>query len=410
MICRLFFCPFSSYKKYVKLCIIMKHLRDERVNKKHIAFYTFFRVPVIWFLKIRFGYRYEKAKNLPENYIVISNHVTDYDPLFLGASFPRQMYFVGSEHIARWGFIYKFLKFGFAPIMRSKGASAANAVIEMIKQVKAGANVCLFAEGVRTWDGVSNEVPKATAKLIKKANCGLVTYKITRGYFASPMWCGAKIRRGPVYGAPVHIYTKEDIQAMSIEELDAAINRDIYEDAYERQLENPKRYRGRNLAMHLENLMFICPNCGKKDTFKSEGNNVSCKLCNVTYVYDEYGMLQGAPVKTLKEFVRWQKAQVAKDVAAGVAYRAEYATLLEIKKHEEILAGEGRMLLSKEYLACGNVEIPMEEISDMAMHGQRALVFTAGKKYYEVIPEEGFNVLKFMEFYGEYKKQIKERG
>lgn len=44
----------------------------------------------------------ENAEGLPENYIVLSNHVTDYDPLLVGVSFPGQMYFVASEHITRW--------------------------------------------------------------------------------------------------------------------------------------------------------------------------------------------------------------------------------------------------------------------------------------------------------------------
>ena len=42
---------------------------------------------VILFLKLRFRFRYEKAKELPEKYIVLSNHATDYDMLLVAASF-----------------------------------------------------------------------------------------------------------------------------------------------------------------------------------------------------------------------------------------------------------------------------------------------------------------------------------
>ena len=81
------------------------------MKKRHIFFYNLLRPLVIAFLKLRFGYRYKLAENLPDNYIVISNHTTDYDMLFVASSFKRQMYFVGSEHIARWGFFSKFLKY-----------------------------------------------------------------------------------------------------------------------------------------------------------------------------------------------------------------------------------------------------------------------------------------------------------
>ena len=87
------------------------------MNRKHIFFYTLLRPLVILFLKIRFGYRFETVKNIPGNYIVLSNHATDYDPLFVGASFPKQMYYVASEHIARWKHFYKLLDYVLAPIM-----------------------------------------------------------------------------------------------------------------------------------------------------------------------------------------------------------------------------------------------------------------------------------------------------
>ena len=35
----------------------------------------------------------------------------------------------------------------------------------------------------------------------------------------------------------------------------------------------------------------------------------------------------------------------------------------------------------------------------MAMHGQRAIVFTAGKQYYELMPSKEANALKFYLYY-----------
>ena len=246
------------------------------VRKKHVFFYKLVRPLVIVFLKITFGYRFETAKNLPEHYIVISNHATDFDPLLVGASFPEQMYFVGSEHIARWKRLYGLLKYIFAPIMRPKGASAGATVIDIIKHVKRGANVCLFAEGVRTWDGVTCPIAPSTAKMVQRLGCGLVTYKIVGGYFASPMWGGASIRRGYLHGAVANVYTKEQLKSMSVDEIYTTMTADLYEDAYARQLAEPKKYRGKRLAEHMENLLFICPECGKRDSFHSQGDTVSC--------------------------------------------------------------------------------------------------------------------------------------
>ena len=102
----------------------------------HKIAYSFFYPIIILLLKLKFGYSFEKATNLPDTYIVLSNHVTDWDPLFVASSFPRQMYFVASEHIARWKVAYTFLKTLFAPIMRYKGTVASSTVKEVFRKVK----------------------------------------------------------------------------------------------------------------------------------------------------------------------------------------------------------------------------------------------------------------------------------
>ena len=101
--------------------------------------------------KLKFGYKYKKATDLPENYIVLSNHVTDYDPILVGLSFQRQMYYVASEHITRWGWLYKVLNFVFEPIIRYKATVAASTVMDILRKVRKGNNVCIFAEGVTRW-------------------------------------------------------------------------------------------------------------------------------------------------------------------------------------------------------------------------------------------------------------------
>lgn len=371
--------------------------------KRHKIIWGLLWRPVRLFLKLKFGYKGEVAKDLPENYIVLSNHVTDYDPILVGASFKRQMYFVGSEHIARWKRFYNLLNYAFAPIMRSKGTVAAATVVDILRKVRAGENICIFAEGVRSWDGLSSPILPSTGKMIKSAKCGLVTYKITGGYFVSPMW-SKNLRKGPISGAVNGIYTKEQLADMSVDEINEIIRRDLYEDAYERQLADPKRYKGKALAEGMENLLFICPKCKKVDTVYSEDNSVKCKECDLEFCYNEYGMLEKAPFTTVRELAAWQKEEVEKAVARGDEYTAGRGRLLTVAKHEETTVSEGRVVLSPREFVCGGKSIPFESISDMAMHGKRALVFTADNVYYEMIPEEGFNTLKFQWFYEACKK------
>ena len=362
--------------------------------------------PLVYpYLKMKFGYTYEKAKNLPETYIVLSNHTTDYDPIFVAMSFPKFMHFIASEHVARWNFLSTLITFAFAPIWRYKGSVAASTVIDVFNKVKAKKNVALFAEGARTWDGITGPILPSTGKMVKKARCGLVTYKIVGGYFASPRWSQSNTRKGYVHGAPVNVYTQEQLEAMTVDEINEAINRDLYEDAYDRQMKNPKIYKGKNLAKYMENLLFICPKCGKIDTIETCDNKVTCSACDLSFTYNEYGMLEGSSFKTVKELSDWQRLEVENIAKTDVVYTASGGRMITVKKHEETLVAEGPITLSSQSLTCGDKNIPLEEISDMSIHGRRGLVFTAQKQYYELVPSKEANALKFLWLYEEYMKQ-----
>lgn len=371
------------------------------MNKRHVFIWNLARPLVILFAKLRFGFQFKKAENLPDKYIVLSNHVTDYDMVFLICSFPRQMYFIASEHIARWKTLYAILKYAAEPIIRYKGTVAASTVVEALRKIKAGASVCIFAEGIRTWDGVTCRILPSTGKMIKSAKCGLVTYKISGGYFVSPGWSDSGLRKGPLSGAPVNIYTKEQIQAMSVDEINEIINRDLYEDAYSNQLKNPQKYIGKDLAKGLDNLFYICPVCKKIETLSSEGNVLKCNSCQTSFTYNEYGFFENAPFKTVREYALWQQDEMKSLVANNTSFTVKQGVLKKIVKHNETILSEGDITIDSSAIICKDATFSISDISDMDITGRHGLVFSIGKDYYEI--KAPGNTVKFLHYYRLYK-------
>ena len=380
--------------------------RRTSVNKRHIFIYKLLRPLVVLYIKCRFDYRYQHAKELPEKYMILSNHATDFDPLLVACSFPQHMYFMASEHVARWGFLSKVIRYLGDPILRCKGASSISAVMEMLRRIRNGHNICFFPEGVRTWNGVTKPITTATAKLVRTSGAALITYKLTGAYFSSPMWGGAQVRRGPVRGEIVHIYTQEQVKAMSLQELTDAINADLYEDAYARQLEQPRRYKSKLGAARLENLLFLCPKCGQQDSYHTQGDRICCASCGTAIGYDEYGKLENSAFDTVQKLYDWQCTQVAGDVTQGKPYVAQCGLLRTVENHVSCEVDQGEIYMSPEVLRCGNFQVEMERITELAMHGQRNLVFTVDGKYYEIKVADGGNALKFHSYF----QELKERG
>lgn len=371
-------------------------------RRRHSFFYRLLRPLVILFLKIKFGYKYRKAKNLgKDNYIVLSNHTTDYDPIFVASSFNRPMYFVGSEHITRWNVAYKLLNFAFSPIVRYKGSVASCTVKDILRRVRGGANVCIFAEGVRSWDGETNPILPSTAKLIKSAKCGLVTYKLTGGYFVSPNWSeGNGTRKGRIQGAPVNYYTKEQLSQMPEEEIYNIITKDLYENAYLTQYKLRSKYKGKGLAEKLENLIFICPKCKSHDTLHSHDNTITCSNCKLEFKYNEYGEIEGLKEKNIFALSNWQKNEVLNNFKNNIIYTCQNATLSTLSNdHKKTTLLEGELSLSPQSLKCGDQEFDVKDIVDIAIFGRHGIVFSHDNTYYEVVPDKNCSAYKFVLYY-----------
>ncbi|MCL2487692.1 MAG: 1-acyl-sn-glycerol-3-phosphate acyltransferase, partial [Oscillospiraceae bacterium] len=263
---------------------VVKHHRRNRI---FFWFLSRFAGPLLKLLK---GYRCGKRTKLTPPTLVISNHNTDLDPAYVGMGFSGHLYFVMSEHAARNGFASKVIMFIFAPILINKTHSDSSAAKEILRRLKKGYNVCLFAEGNRSLNGVTGLITVATAKLARLSGANLVTYRLEGGYFSSPRWSKAP-RKGKMTGRVAGEYSAEQLKAMTDEEICEHIVRDTCVDAYESQRENPVRFRGKDLAEYLEIALYICPGCGKIGTLRSRGDSFFCD-CGVNGTYTETGFLE----------------------------------------------------------------------------------------------------------------------
>lgn len=350
---------------------------------------------VIVFLYIKFRYTFKIPKDLPDNCLILSNHNTDFDPLFVAVSFRKNLRFVASEHISRWKNAFKFINFLFNPIMRQKGTNAASTVKEILRTLRGGENVCMFAEGSRSWNGVTAPVLPSTGKLVKSSRCALVTYKLTGGYFVSPLWSEGGTRRGKIHGSVVNIYSAEQIAQMSVDEINEIIKNDLHEDAYETMKSSPSKYKGKHLAEKLESMLFYCPECKSIDTLSSLKETVTCSSCGHSFTYDVFGTLHNTKFSNTKEAFSFVKDRVESDAKQNVSYTSENAKVITVVNHAESDIAFGRLSLDNTAFKCSDFSVLIEDIDDMNMHGKNALVFSTKDSYYEVKLADNSSVLKF---------------
>ena len=367
-----------------------KHAVKKDPRRRHRLSWKLARPLARLFVWLRLGYR-TKLSRIRGPFLLVCNHVTDWDPVLVGTGMLQQFYYVASEHLLRSGLGGKLVNWLQAPIPRQKGGNAAGTVMAILRHLKAGDSVGLFPEGNRCWDGVTGDLLPSVGKLARTAGVKLVTYRLEGGYFVSPRWGGSSIRRGRMRGGVVNVYTPEALRAMTPAEITAHIEEDLHEDAYARQRRDPARYRSRRGAEHMETLLFLCPKCGMLHSLRSRKNTVTCWKCGFTFRWLPTGFLagDGLPADNLRDWNRWQEERIA-DMCANVQPDKPVFTdgdvscgRVDFSKGVEDLGG-GEMRLFADRLELPGVTVPLDKLSGIALRGPQDLYVSDSENTYLV--------------------------
>lgn len=153
------------------------------------AFYWFicWLVRNLW--KLRGGFDVRGLENIPKTgpFIVIANHQSYLDPLFLQANCPRILHAMAkstqfSSPVFRWAMtqVYAF------PVRRFE--IDPQSVRLMLRRLQAGDGVVVYIEGERTWDGELQPPRLGSARVILKAGVPVIPCRIDGAYDAWPRW------------------------------------------------------------------------------------------------------------------------------------------------------------------------------------------------------------------------------
>ena len=367
------------------------------------------------FLKRRFRL---EAEPLPEErpVILICNHVTDLDPVFLAMASPdHALTYVASEHILRdRPHLRKLLYRYFSPIARRKATSAVETCRETIRAVRAGKTVCIFAEGETTWNGRTASIQPGTGTLVKAAGVPMVTYRFSGGYFTAPRW-GKGLRRGKITGKVTGIRPAEELKSMTVDGINELIRDGIREDAFERQRQEriPGRVPRKRMLAQIEALLFLCPECRNIGTLRGRGDLLTCS-CGMKVRVDRCMLPAGeSPFPDFTAWDDWQAAELGemakKDGLFRLTENRDDLTLTEIDPEGTIReAARGNLSMDRRFLRVGELALPVAGIRDMATLQKRKLAISTEGHYYELQAPSVLCLRKYLLFWHLIGKDAEE--
>jgi len=301
---------------------------------------------LIWFYRLR-AENLGVFRRIRPPYLVIPNHVMTWDPVIVSCFVRSPIHFVASDANFRSSFFSWWLR-RVGAIAKSKLMDDFGTLRTVMRLLRDGKVVGLYAEGQRTWDGRTQPIIPSTAKLVKAAKVPVIVPVMKGGYLSLPRWAFRSRRGGVVIDYRLAL-TRKEVMRMDVAAIRDRIESVMQHDEDQYQSEARIPYTNARAAEPLQLLLFTCPSCSALNTMKSERRRFFCTRCGYSVHFSVYGRFtaDGASSSSGAAPVVHRTISAWSDAQTGFLH-GYFAKLHEENDSEAIFADDG-VLLSTGY-------------------------------------------------------------
>ncbi len=227
-------------------------------------------------VQVKFNYDFRKEKG---PHILLSNHASRMDYIFTALPLLKHKYnfvagyneFFRSHLVGIFGLMQVIPKKNFTPDVYT--------VKSVSRVLKDGGKVVLFPEGMNSISGANQPVAVGTGKFVKHFKVPVYYALIEGGYLTNPKYTLDE-RPGTVRVTFDRMFTPEEIDSLTPEQIEEKINELLYHDDFKWNLEHDFTYsHPETFAEGLHNLLYRCPKCGTEFRMEGKGNVIKCHAC-----------------------------------------------------------------------------------------------------------------------------------
>ena len=193
-------------------------------------------------------------------------------------------------------------------------------ILHAVKKLKS--NVVMFPEAGYTFDGTATTLSDTLGKCVKMLGIPLLMLKTYGAFSRDPLYNNLQRRKVKVSATLEYLLSKDDINRMTPEEIQAVIEEQFSFDSFKWQKENRVRISEGFRADGLERILYKCPVCGKENTMLGKGIHITCSSCGAKYELNEYGELIAAEnteesFSHVPDWYKWEREEVKKEIESG---------------------------------------------------------------------------------------------
>ena len=294
---------------------------------------------------------------------VIFNHLSRIDHLYVcGATYPRvtnMMAGYNEFYRSKFSFI-----FGLDKVIPKKNYTPDKLSIRAVSEViKAGGCVTLAPEGLASDYGGNKPIVPGTSKMFKHFKVPVYLCYLEGQYLQNTKVCLDE-RFGETHATMSLLFTKEDVQNLSVEEMDDIINEKFRRNEYAWNAEKKIKWQSKGrICYRLEDFCYKCPKCGKEFTMKGEGDKITCSACGNGATMDDYyqfhpfenAVIPASPF----DWVEQERMDIIKEIRANPDYffedeckigNLDEYKLIKDKTKTSFIVGEGKIRIDHQGL------------------------------------------------------------
>ena len=280
---------------------------------------------LIWLLSkialIGKDYKVEKInlEGLKPPYILLSNHMYFIDfELAAMATYPHRVNNVVSiDGYYRRPWLMELI----GAICTRKFTMDLHLVKSIRKVLKRGDILSMYPEARYSPCGTTSFLPESLGKLIKMNKVPVVAVVHRGNYLHSPFWNFRKKRKVPLHTTVTQILTTQQINNMTVEEINNEVKQALSYDDYRYQKENGIKVTEPFRAEGLHKVLYHCPNCMTESKMASKGTEIFCTECGKRWNLNEDGSLSALNGETefshIPDWFDWEREQVRIQIENG---------------------------------------------------------------------------------------------
>ena len=306
--------------------IEVNYKNKKRYNNKWYPWHqTAFWRGVIWTLsKIALlGKEYTIEKNGMEDvkppYMMLSNHMhfIDFELAAMGTGNHPVNNVVSID-----GYVYRFFLLEWIGSIGTRKFTMDLHLVKAIRKVlQRGDVLSMYPEARYTPCGTLAFLPESLGKLIKMNKVPVVAVVHHGNHLYAPFWNFRNKRKVPMRTVFTKILTPEQIESMSVAEINETVKNALQYDEYRYQKDNGILIKEPFRAEGLHKVLYQCPHCGEEFQMDSKGAHIFCKACGKRWFWREDGYLEAEEGETefdhIPDWFAWERQQVQQQIERG---------------------------------------------------------------------------------------------